>query len=99
MLGGMRLALLGLLFALGCNSGPQEYPTFQACFDDRGSLGVEESIVACCLEHPIAGVLPACGEAAVDCERYLGSNLASTSASQVEVGAACTEYVRQKMMM
>ena len=90
-----------LLAAAACDEhshDPEGYATFQACFDEHTvteSLPVDESIVICCLEHPIAGVMPACGADAAACEAYLGTNLSATSATPAEVTAGCAEYVTQ----
>lgn len=90
-----------LLAAAACDGhshDPEGYATFQACFDEHHTteaLPVEESIVICCLEHPIAGVVPACGADASTCSTYLGTNLNASSATPAEVTAACAEYVIQ----
>lgn len=89
--------------SVGCggDSAPEAYPTYQECFDDhvmKESLPVKESIVICCLEHPINGVVPACGAIKADCINYLTANLNQTSASTVEVSDACADYITQKNM-
>ncbi len=90
------------VFACGDDGGGEEaYPTFQECFDDHHdveSLPVGESIVICCLEHPIAGVTEVCGATATTCETYLAANLDTASATSTEVTAACADYVMQKGM-
>ena len=100
----MKLAVLlfavAVATAIGCKSDPvQSYATYQECFDDHTmveSLPVQEAIVVCCLEHPINGISPACGDTAPDCINYLTANLGQTSASTTDVMDACTEYVSQK---
>lgn len=91
-----------LAFCIACHGHDHEgFATFQACFDDHhGSegLGVQESIVVCCLDHPIHGVSGACGATAADCVAYMTANLSATSATQAEVQAACDEYIVQKGM-
>ena len=100
----MRLALLAFMFCVACghNSADNEpYPTYQECFDDHTkveSLPVKEAIVVCCLEHPIAGVMPVCGNTSAECVSYLNANLSATSASGTDVLAACDDYVTQKGM-
>jgi hypothetical protein len=77
------------------------FDTFQACFDDHhGSegLGIQESIVVCCLDHPIHGMPGVCGATAADCVTYLTTNLSATSATQAELQGACDEYIAQKGM-
>ena len=96
--------LMLAVYACGDDNGNSEgeaYDTYQECFDDHTmveSLPVQEAIVVCCLEHPIAGVKPACGNTAPDCVTYLGANLSPTSASSADVSAACDTYVTQKGM-
>jgi hypothetical protein len=102
----MRFALLSVLFcvataACGGNDEEEAYPTYQECFDDHHtneSLSVHDSIVVCCLEHPINGVKEVCGATAADCTAYLGTNLSATSATSTDVMTACTDYVTQKGM-
>ena len=82
-----------------CGDDPQEsYPTYQECFDDHTEvemLGIQEAIVVCCIDHPIAGTAPACGPTKADCINYLTANLSQTSASTVEVMDSCAEYIVQ----
>lgn len=81
------------------NPGPEAFATFQACFDahhTEESLPTQESIVVCCLEHPIAGVTQVCGADAAACMTYLATNLSTSSATSAEVTASCTDYVTQK---
>lgn len=102
----MKLAValfsLVVIGSVGCGDDPPKaYPTYQGCFDDRtmaGKLPVQDAIVACCLEHPIMDVSPACGDTKPDCINYLTNNLNQTSASTTDVMDACTEYVSQKTM-
>jgi hypothetical protein len=96
------LFLASVCWLAACGEdGPEAFPTYQACFDDHTgaeALPVAKAIVICCLEHPIAGVAPVCGETAPDCINYLTANLNQTSASTVEVMDACTDYIAQKSM-
>ncbi|MBL0215343.1 MAG: hypothetical protein IPQ07_15835 [Myxococcales bacterium] len=100
----LAAALFALLVigSVGCKDDPPEaYPTYQECFDDHTThemLPVMEAIVICCLEHPIAGVAPVCGDTKPDCINYLTNNLNQTSASTIEVMDACADYVTQKSM-
>ena len=98
----MRSALLGLLLAFsltsfGCkDDGEEAYDTLQDCFTDHTeeeSLPVVEALVVCCLDHPIDGVMPACGASAADCTAYLSTNL--TGATQEDISGACDEYIVQ----
>ena len=100
-----RTFAIALVFAAACSGGAEEaYDTFQMCFDDHHtteSLSVHDSIVVCCIDHPIAGVHPSCGETANDCVAKLTGtdsvhNLLSTSATSQEVMTACTDYVTEK---
>jgi len=98
----MRFALVAFLFCVACGgSGEQAYPTYQECFDDHvnvEALPVQEAIVICCLDHPIAGHTEVCGSTTADCMTYLSTNLSSSSATQTDVSAACMDYVTQKGM-
>ena len=97
------LSSLVVLGSIGCDHDHEHsaFPTFQECFDEhtmKESLPKIEAIVVCCLDHPINGVSPACGDIKADCINYLTANLNQTSADTVEVMDACTEYVSQKSM-
>ena len=91
-----------LIGTVGCKDDPIEaYPTYQACFDEhtmKELLPTQEAIVVCCLEHPINGISPACGDTKPDCINYLTINLNQTSASTTTVMDACADYVAQKNM-
>jgi hypothetical protein len=102
----MRFILSALLltipvYACGDDGGEEAFDNFQDCFDDHHeveSLPVQEAIVVCCLEHPIAGVTEVCGATAATCQTYLAANLDTASATSAEVMAACTDYEMQKDM-
>lgn len=99
----MRFTLVTCFLLAACSHDhdAEGFDTFQDCFDDHHeaeSLPVGESIVICCLDHPIAGVSEVCGATAATCETYLATNLATTSATMAEVTAACTDYEMQKGM-
>lgn len=100
----MRLAFAALLLLTACHDHDHEhegFDTFQACFDEHHtaeSLPTQQAIVICCLDHPIDGATEVCGTTAADCATYLGTNLASTSATQTEVTTACDDYITQKGM-
>jgi hypothetical protein len=100
-LGCLAFTLL-LIGAVGCKDDPIEaYPTYQECFDDhtmKEMLPTKEAIVVCCLEHPINGISPACGDIKADCINYLTINLNQTSASTTDVMDACADYISQKNM-
>lgn len=88
--------LLALLVAACGDDPPKSYDNYQACFDDqteKGMLPVMDSIVACCLEHPIDGNRPVCQSAVPDCINYLTINLDQVSASPTEVRTSCEAYV------
>ena len=94
--------LLGsLLVACTNDEGPRAYATYQECFDDQTETQkkpVEDAIVTCCLEHPIDGQSPACGDATPDCINYLTINLKQTSAGVDEMANACMTYETKKDM-
>ena len=88
------------------SSDEESYDTFQLCFEDHHvaeSLSVHDSIVVCCVDHPIAGVHPSCGDTAAACQALLGGtdsvhNLSSASATPAEVMMSCADYITQKNM-
>jgi len=77
----------------------EPFDTLQACFDDHhsgtDSLPVGESIVACCIDHPIAGVHPSCKDTQADCVTHVRAELNST-VTTAEIEAACTDYISKK---
>ncbi len=91
-----------LVGAVGCKADPIEaYASYQECFDEhtmKEVLPTKEAIVICCLEHPINGVSPVCGDIKADCINYLTANLSQTSASTTDVMDACADYISQKNM-
>src|SRR5258706_11116137 len=97
-----RISFLALIFVAACGGGMDADPfdTFQMCFDEHHnteSLSVHDAIVVCCIDHPIAGVHPSCGNTAADCVAKLTGtdtvhNLSSSSATSQEVMTACTDY-------
>ncbi len=71
------VSVLSLSVALSmsaCGGGGEEaYDTFQDCFDDHNqveALPVDESIVICCLEHPINGVTEVSGAGIKHLDKY-----------------------------
>ncbi|MDX2090746.1 MAG: hypothetical protein SFX73_23005 [Kofleriaceae bacterium] len=95
----LLLATLVLGFVSCGDEEPEAFPTYQACFDEFWDTGmglpVRDTILECCLSHPIDGVTPACGPTAPDCINYLTANLSQTSASTVEVMETCAIYADQ----
>jgi hypothetical protein len=97
----MHLVIAALLLCAACRDHDHDgYATLQACFDEHTmeeSLPFKESVVICCLDHPLDGVSEACGATAADCVAYVNANLTST-ATAAEIQAACDDYVTQKGM-
>ena len=94
------LATLVLGFGVGCGEDePEAFPAYQDCFDKFNDFGrgltPTESILECCLLHPIDGQSPACGADMPECVNYLTANLDQTSASTSEVLEACETYANQ----
>ena len=74
------------------------FDTLLACFDEHHnmeSLSTHDSIVVCCLDHPIAGVHPSCKDTQADCVAHVTAELGS-AASASDIQAACTDYIAQK---
>ena len=98
----LRTLLFVSVCLSACSGGGANDPfaTYQACFDEHHtteSLSINDSIVVCCLDHPIAGVRPACGNTATDCIAYVGANL-STGATAQDIQGACSDYISKKGM-
>lgn len=110
-----RTLLIASLFALpvafaacGDSNTPDADPfdTFQMCFDEHHvteSLAAHDAIVVCCIDHPIAGVHPSCGDTAMACQALLTGtdtvhNLSSPDVTTADVMTACTDYITQKGM-
>ena len=106
----MRLAslLIGTLFALplalaACGddakaNDAEPFNTLQDCYDDHHveeNLPADEAIVVCCVDHPIAGVHPSCGDTAAACVTHVDAELDPAVTSD-EIAAACAEYIDQK---
>lgn len=97
----MRTALAVLLFCVAaCHDHEHsDFDTIQGCYDEHHNnemLGVQQSIVVCCLDHPIGGDSEPCGATAADCVTFLTANLTGPTAAEVQT--SCTEYVTQKGM-
>jgi hypothetical protein len=90
------LSLTLPLVLAGCGGDEEEaFATLQDCYDDHHnveSLSIHDSIVVCCLDHPIAGVHPSCLNTQADCVSHVDAEL-DPSVSITEIQAACTDYV------
>lgn len=87
-----------LLAACHHDDAAEPFDTLQACFDEHHnmeSLSVHDSIVVCCLDHPIAGVHPSCKDSQADCVTHVDAQL-DPSVSLTDIQAACTDYIAQK---
>jgi hypothetical protein len=74
------------------------FDTLQACFDEHNkeeSLPVQQAIVVCCVDHPIAGVHPSCLNTQTDCVSHVRGAL-DTSVSDTDISAACMDYLVKK---
>ena len=95
----MPLAFSLVLAACGGSDGEDSEPfdTLQDCYDDHhtvGSFSVHDSIVICCLDHPIAGVHPACANTQADCVSYVDAEL-DPSVGLGDIQVACTDYIAE----
>ena len=96
----IALASALALFACKDADDAEAYPDLQDCFDDHHNveaLSVQESIVVCCTDHPIAGVKPACRTTEAACETFVNAELDDTITTSM-IATACTEYVSQMNM-
>ncbi len=98
----MRRFLLAVLLVVGCKEDAEEsFDTLQDCFIDHvdeEALPVIEAAVVCCLDHPIMGVNPSCGDTEADCINHLTDEIEQTDISTTEIMEACAEYILQKDM-
>ena len=93
----MSLAFPLVLAACGGGGDADPFDTLQDCYDDHHnveSLSVHDSIVVCCLDHPIAGVHPSCLTTQADCVTHVDAELDAT-VSLSDIQAACTDYVKE----
>ncbi|HEY0990536.1 MAG TPA: hypothetical protein VGD80_25965 [Kofleriaceae bacterium] len=93
----VSLACPLVLAACGGNGDADPFDTLQDCYDDHHnveSLSVHDSIVVCCLDHPIAGVHPSCLTTQADCVSHVDAELDAT-VSLSDIQAACTDYVKE----
>lgn len=98
----MRIAALGFLialpFAATCGHSHDGFDTLQACYDEhhnREMLSIQQSIVVCCLDHPVDGVNPSCTDTQATCVSHVDAAL-DDSVTMSDIQAACTEYINQK---
>jgi hypothetical protein len=106
----MRIAslLIASLFALplaltacgddGKDNDAEPFATLQDCYDDHHveeNLPAAQAIVVCCIDHPIAGVHPSCGDTEAACVTHLDAEL-DDSVTSDEITAACADYIDQK---
>lgn len=74
------------------------FDTLQACYDEHHgveSLPIQQAIVVCCVDHPIAGVHPSCQDTQAGCVSHVRANL-DASVVDADIAAACTTYISQK---
>jgi hypothetical protein len=75
----------------------EPFDTLQDCFDDHHSgaegLSITEAITVCCIDHPIAGVKPSCGNTQAQCEDHVDLELDPASASETDISDACADYL------
>ena len=103
------LCCLAVLSACSNNATPDADPfaTMQLCFDEHHgveALSVNDAIVVCCLDHPIAGVHPSCGDTALACTGRLegtdavGRLTQTADVTPAAIMAACQDYISKKGM-
>jgi hypothetical protein len=99
----MRIATfaVSLVLALGlaaCGDKKEDvdpFDTLQECYTEHAvteKFPVQESIVVCCIDHPIAGVHPSCANTKADCVTHVRAAL-DASVSSTDIDAACTTYI------
>jgi hypothetical protein len=96
----ISLAALSLTLTACNNSEPVDadpFDTLQACYDEHHGgtehLPIQQAIVTCCLDHPIAGMnAPTCLGTQVDCVNHVRAGL-DPSILDADINAACTTYI------
>jgi hypothetical protein len=92
---------LPLVFAACGGSDEKDadpFDTLQACYDEHHteeSLPVQQAIVVCCVDHPIAGVHPSCQDSQAACVAHVRAALDATVTDN-DISAACTTYIAEK---
>lgn len=76
------------------------FDTLQACYDEHHGgdehLPIQQAIVTCCLDHPIAGMMaPTCLNTQTDCVTHVRAAL-DASILSADIDAACTTYITAK---
>ncbi|HMG24879.1 MAG TPA: hypothetical protein VK607_26265 [Kofleriaceae bacterium] len=96
---GLGLGLPLALAACGASEAAADpFDTLQDCYDDHHNvekLTVQQAIVVCCLDHPIAGVHPSCTSTQAECMTHVRAELEAT-VLDADITAACTTYLSQK---
>ncbi|HEU4731609.1 MAG TPA: hypothetical protein VFT22_27125 [Kofleriaceae bacterium] len=80
------------------NQDAEPFDTLFACYDEHHnteSLPIQQAIVVCCLDHPIAGVHPSCADTQADCVSHVTAEL-GTSVTASDIEGACAIYIDQK---
>ena len=105
LLGSLLALPLAVGLALGACTDDKKpdadpFDTLQDCYDDHTSgnehLPVQQAIVVCCLDHPIAGMkAPTCPAIQADCVNHVRAAL-SASILTADIDAACMTYITQK---
>jgi hypothetical protein len=78
----------------------EPFDSLQACYDEHHGgdehLPIQEAIVTCCLDHPIAGMqAPTCFDTQTDCVTHVRPAL-DPSILDADVSAACMTYITKK---
>jgi hypothetical protein len=76
------------------------FDTLQACYDEHHGgdehLPIQQAIVTCCLDHPIAGMkAPTCLDSKADCVTHVRAAL-DVSILSADIDAACMTYITEK---
>lgn len=99
----ISFASLTLTLTACNNSEPVDadpFDTLQACYDEHHGgnehLPIQQAIVTCCLDHPIAGMkAPTCLDTKADCVTHVRAGL-DVSILDTDIDAACMTYISQK---
>ncbi|HEY4241951.1 MAG TPA: hypothetical protein VGM88_19160 [Kofleriaceae bacterium] len=95
--------VLPMVLGAACGGGDDgedadPFDNLMDCYNEHHvteGLTSPHAITTCCLDHPIAGVKPACGDSEAACETFVGDNLDDT-VPDADIMSACMDYATQR---
>lgn len=83
----------------GSDDNVETFATYQDCFDDQFDRDGKEAVVSmveCCLDAEVGGVLPVCRDTEPDCVNFITNNLANNLVGIGEITEACQQYIAER---